>query len=148
MANEYNKAIREIEQERYAICEINGVFAMLGIISWLGPSYLALAALSMILVLNLTFPFEHRRQQIQVANSGVGCDAAIRSVTYERYIICVVNAIFAMLGIVSWWDLSWLAFVALVLLLVLNLSFPFQHRRRLQDAKRKQIDYRLKSLAG
>src|ERR1700730_44893 len=137
MANEYNKVILRIEQERHAICEINGMFAMLGIISWLGPSYFALAALSMILVLNVAFPFEYRRRLLNAERSRFGSEATSRSVAYERYMICVVNAIFAMLGIVSWWDLSWLALVALILLLTLNLSFPFQHRRRLRDAKRK-----------
>jgi hypothetical protein len=146
MANEYNKVILQIEQERYAICEINGIFAMLGIISWLGPSYLALAALSMILVLNAAFPFVYRRKLLNSERSRPGAPSIKRSAAYERYMISVVNAIFALLGIVSWWDLSWLAFVALILVLTLNLSFPFQHHRSLREAKRKQIDCRLQSL--
>ena len=146
MANEYNKVILQIEQERYAICEINGIVAMLGVISWCGPSYLALASLSMILVLNAAFPFVYRRMLFNAQGSRSGAQSTKRSAAYERYMISVVNAIFALLGIVSWWDLSCLAFVALILILALNLSFPFQHHRRLREAKRKQIDCRLQSL--
>ena len=147
MGNEYDKAVREIQQERHAICEINAIFAMLGTTSWLGPSYLALAALSLILVLNAAFPFHHRRLQ-NPRRSAFDLEPAGRSIAYERYMICVVNAVFAILGIVSWWGLTWLALVALVVLLVLNLTFPLQHRRRLLEVKQKQIGYRMKSLCS
>lgn len=146
MGNEYDKAVRQIQQERHAICEINAIFAMLGITSWLGPSYLALAALSLILVLNAAFPFHHRGRQTR--KSAFDLEPGGRSIAYERYMICVVNAVFAILGIVSWWGLTWLALVALVVILVLNLTFPLQHRRRLLEAKQKQIDYRMKSLCS
>ena len=148
MGNEYDKAVRQIQQERHAICEINAIFAMLGITSWLGPSYLALAALSLILVVNATFPFRHRRRVQNARTSAFGLEPAGRSIPYERYMICVVNAVFAILGIVSWWGLSWLALVALVVLLALNLTFPLQHRRRLLEAKQRQVDYRMKSLCS
>ena len=147
MGNEYDNAVRQIQQERHAICEINAIFAALGIASWLGPSYLALAALSLILVLNAAFPFEHRRVQ-NARKSAFKLEPAGRSIAYERYMICVVNALFAILGIFSWWGLSWLALVALAVLLVLNLTFPLQHRRRLLEAKQKQIDYRVKTLCS
>jgi len=142
MPNEYNRAVLEIQRERYAICAINGIFAMLGIISWLGPSHLALASLAMILVVNATFLLANRRG----LKTGMPSASGVKSAAYERYMISTVNAIFAMLGIVSWWDLTWLALVALILILAVNCTFPFQHQRRLREARRKQIDGRLRTV--
>jgi hypothetical protein len=144
MESEYDRIVRQIEKERYAICAINAIFALLGIASWLGLSSLALSSLVLILVLNATFPFEHRRRLIRALRNRAEFDKVTRAIAYERYTICLINGIFALLGIVSWFGAPYLAFTALVLILVLNASFPIEHRRRLQEARSKQMVHRLK----
>src|SRR5438067_6247796 len=142
MEHEYDRVVRRIESERYAICAVNAIFALLGIASWLDLSALALSALVLILVLNATFPFEHRRRLLRALHSRAEFDKVSETISYERYAICLINGIFALLGIVSWFGAPYLVFTALILILVLNATFPVEHHRRLREARSKQLVHR------